>query len=201
MGEYAEYHGKEVKIGTCEDMLYLRYDQRELVKRMPHSLDPADEDTQKVIRFRFPWPDEDRVEPGSFENPDRAIHIPGLVAPEGTEHGHVQFVASAGYNVCLPCPEATPDPRIHRNGHRGAVLLVQQAVRAGKLVSIFMCGGCGARFRIEDVEHLKDALHHLRTDYDRPNAYTNDPHRAKFYATIADRIEAGYTLDLTPVSA
>ena len=31
MGEYANYMGERVKIGTCEDMLYLRWDQRHLV--------------------------------------------------------------------------------------------------------------------------------------------------------------------------
>ncbi len=34
MGEYAIYRGERIKIGTCEDMYYLRPDQVHLVKRV-----------------------------------------------------------------------------------------------------------------------------------------------------------------------
>jgi hypothetical protein len=159
MGEYATYQGRSVKIGTCEDMLYLRYGQRDLVSPEPGSGIREERD-----RFRFPFPDEDRVEPGAFTNPFRSLRLDGVRAPEGVEHDKVQFVASqSGYVCSLPCPEALSDGEsgltagtldladgrwltINRNGFRGSVLLCQQAVRDGVLAAVCECGGCGRKF-------------------------------------------------------
>lgn len=54
MGEYATFRGQSVKIGTCEDMYYLRADQAHLVKPTRGSCDPRAADVQRAIRFRFP---------------------------------------------------------------------------------------------------------------------------------------------------
>jgi hypothetical protein len=67
MGEYANYNGQRVKIGTCEDMLYLRWDQRGLVTESETPL--FDPKVLEVIRFRFPFPGEDGIEPGGFGDP------------------------------------------------------------------------------------------------------------------------------------
>src|SRR5947199_3445544 len=106
MGEYAMYGGVQVKIGTCENMYYLRADQRDQVWVMPGNVDPMDAEALGVIRFRLPWPDEDHIEPGAFERYDRALGLYGVEVPAEVEHGRVQFVASAGYNVMLSCPES-----------------------------------------------------------------------------------------------
>jgi hypothetical protein len=55
MGEYATYNGENIKLGTCESMYYLRADQRHLISG--YRFDGGD-------RFRFPFPDEDDIEPG-----------------------------------------------------------------------------------------------------------------------------------------
>jgi len=194
MGEYATYLGQQVKIGTCEDMYYLRWDQRHMVTPESGSLDPASESAQKVIRFRFPWPDEDDIAPGGFENHDRHLDV-ALKLPDGVEHYDVQFTASVGYVMSIPCPEG-PGPHAvkpHKNGWRGNVLLRQQAWRAGKLVCVFECGGCGGAFRVEDIAGLADMLAELRK---RDNK-NGDPHQSTWYGKIADRIEAGY--NLTPL--
>ncbi|HXK37027.1 MAG TPA: hypothetical protein VJ553_05605, partial [Candidatus Paceibacterota bacterium] len=64
MGEYAMFGEREIKIGTCEDMYYLRADQVQSVRktRAGHT-NVSDPDVLKVVRFRFPWPDEDGKEP------------------------------------------------------------------------------------------------------------------------------------------
>ena len=41
MGEYAKRNGKEIKIGTCESMYYLRYEHRKQVQPMPGNVNPA----------------------------------------------------------------------------------------------------------------------------------------------------------------
>lgn len=164
MGEYAKCGGKNIKIGTCEDMYYLRFDQRAMVRGVSGSVDPNGS-AALAIRFRFPWPDEDHIQPGSFDNFDRAIPAYGFAMPDGVDHYSVQFVASVGYNVCLPCPEGTPDPRIHRNGFRGSVLLVRQKLLAdGRVVPICMCGGCGALWRMEDPDDIQRLADCFRTE-------------------------------------
>jgi len=152
MGEYATVAGKQVKIGTCEDMYYLRWDQVHLVQSLAHSLNPTDRDVLKVIRFRFPWPQEDGTLPGAFDDYDKAVAVPD--APMAAmDHYSVQFSAAAGYLLCVPCPEGPNAPAgIMRNGWRGRVLLTQQAWRGGWLAPVFRCGGCGAAWSEPDPD-------------------------------------------------
>lgn len=194
MGEYATYRGQRIKIGTCEDMLYLRWDQASLVTPERGSLNPTDPDTLKVIRFRFPWPDEDNVRPGEFEDFDRGYPLRGFTQPPDLDHGLVQFRADNGYLLSIPCPEG-PDAetltfqqrigtqgykpvaaRIHRNGYGGPAGLVQQAWRNGRLVGIARCNGCNDIYRLEDK-------------------YVNAAVESLGAGKIADRLLAGYALE------
>ena len=50
MGEYAKYQGEEIKIGTCEDLYYLRADQAFKVEGIDNSLDPRDPKIAKECR-------------------------------------------------------------------------------------------------------------------------------------------------------
>lgn len=198
MGEYAKYRGEEIKIGTCEDMYYLRYDQRELVTAINGSIDPVGD--AAAIRFRFPFPDEDALEPGQFNDYDRGVAVWGVTVPEGVEHGIVQFVASAGYNVCLPCPEAGNAAHgltVHRNGFRGPVRIVQQREWEGKLVTVCECGGCEARYRLPSWSDAEPIVVALRSNADARQRESDlySPQVA-FLNTIADRILAGYALEL-----
>jgi hypothetical protein len=108
MGEYAirRSDGERIKIGTCEQMYYLRADQIAQVK----AGDSHDTDPERFkfdgIRFRFPFPDEDNVKPGEFEDFDRVFRVDGV--PMDVEHYSVQFKADNGYLVSLPCPEGLP---------------------------------------------------------------------------------------------
>lgn len=213
MGEYAKLvgTGEEVKIGTCEDMLYLRADQRHLVWPQYGNVNPQSAEDQKSIRFRFPWPDEDGIAPGGFDNPFRklAVHQP---PPEHVTHNLIQFRAAQGYNISLPCPEGNPgavrydwgdEPivaAVHRNGFAGATFLTQQAFRGGNLVPVFECV-CGARWAAWDLADIAEAiedlakrareadrLRRLDPEYKRIG---EDP-RATWLRQIAMRIGAGY---------
>jgi len=150
MGEYAKYQGKEIKIGTCEDMYYLRYDQRHDVVPMRGSLTPSAPNILKVIRFRFPWPDEDGTAPGAFDDYNRGVIIPRAAPPHGLEHYTIQWSHPAGYVMFTPCPEGTVIAGVHRNGHIGSVRLVQQAMRGGWLAPVFACATCGAKWSEPD---------------------------------------------------
>ncbi len=192
MGEYADYNGSRVKIGTCEDLYYLRWDQREKV-----SYDGTfDAETLAAFRFRFPFPDEDEAEPGSFEDYDRGLTLWGFEQPDEVDHGSVQFTARNGYLTSLPCPEGpngdSPEYVIHKNGYGGPAALVQQGWRGGRLVGIVRCNGCGARYRL-DEGYEKAAAVAIRSQADK-QAETNDAANGgtSFLHTVADRLLAGY---------
>lgn len=203
MGEYARTRkGEDVKIGTCEDMYYLRYDQREMVRAIQGSCDPVRD--AGALRFRFPWPDEDHVPPGGAEFSDngyhRSIAVDGFTAQD-VEHYTVQFTAHAGYLTSLPCPEsgaysggAGCGPRVleahpinvHRNGFSGAVHLVAQRWIEGKgLVPVLRCGGCGAMWREEDPARIEELAVAFRSMADREAKRGGRP---AFYHAIADRV-------------
>lgn len=199
MGEYAKLigSGEEVKIGTCEDMLYLRFDQRHQVWPQHGNVNPGSAEDLDVIRFRFPWPDEDPVAPGAFENPFRrlAVHVP---SPPEVEHGIVQFVASTeGYNVCLPCPEGPNQIeglKVHRNGFAGPTFLVQQAVRNHRLVAIMECV-CGRRYNLPTIIEAEPFCEDILRQAERELDYKNERSAANL-VEIARRFREGYNLEV-----
>ena len=189
MGEYASFRGQCVKIGTCEDMYYLRADQRDLVIAQPGNVRPGSAEDQKTIRFRFPWPDEDGNAPGAFEDHDRSFPVPGVRPPAGVDHYSIQFSAREGYLLSLPCPEGPPASHgltIHRNAFQGPVRIVQQAFRNGHLALVCSCV-CGARWNYPTVAAAEPIIVALRAKGDR------SPNDARRFHEIADRIAAGYT--------
>ncbi len=207
MGEHARRNatGEEIKIGTCENLYYLRADQVHFVTALPHSVDPIKD--AESLRFRFPFPSEDDVEVGNFDDYDRQRRIYG-VKPPAIEHYTTQFKATNdnGYLVSLPCPESDAYDgnelfTIHRNGYGGAVGIVQQRIWNGLLVTVGQCRGCGARFRYEtlnDVQPVLDALASEAAEQ-RLFAERNDtPGNADIADQIdefARRIVAGYEPD------
>jgi hypothetical protein len=190
MGEYASYAGQRVKIGTCENMYYLRADQRHRVGALSGNVDPVKDAPE--IRFRFPFPDEDHVEPGAFDRYDRTVGLHGIEVPTEVEHGTVQFVAP-GYNVCLPCPESAAGKasglRIHRNGHPGTVQISQQRRVNQQWVLIARCGGCDYPYRYPTLAEVEPVLVCLRSYADREPEGSS---ARAFYHAMADRILAGY---------
>lgn len=174
MGEYATYQGQNVKIGTCEDLYYLRADQATQIT--PSPMEHAD-----VYRFRFPWPDEDSNRPGTYGDHDRSLTLWGVSAPAEVDHGKVQFSHRNGYLCSLPCPEGPNVPdglTIHRNGFGGACSLFQQAWRGGLLVPILKCNGCGYCWNVPTLEDAEPVLAALEAQGEHE---------------IARRVEAGYS--------
>ncbi len=192
MGEYAKFNGERVKVGTCEDLYYLRADQAHLVKTEHGNVDPMAARDRAAIRFRFPWPDEDGTQPGAFDDYDRSVAIPGATVPAGVEHYTVQFTARARYLLSIHCPEGSEADRglkVARNGFAGAVRLVQQGYRQGVLAAIFQCGGCGARFNLPTWAEVEPVVVAIRAEADRDARQGGRP---AWWHTIADRITAGY---------
>ena len=197
MGEYAKHQGHQIKIGTCEQMYYLRADQVKFITPEHNSVNPHSLDTAGLIRFRFPFPDEDTVQPGAFQDYNRALWIYGLEVPEGVDHGSLQFTrnypSSGGISLSTPCPESKEGKasglRFGYNGYAGKVGIHSQRLIEGKLKLVCACGSCGALWRNDTLEDCAPILDNLRAEVAR------DPKdaRATLFAEVAARIEAGYT--------
>jgi hypothetical protein len=189
MGEYAIYDGHEIKIGTCEDMYYLRPDQRHLVQSSTLR-------DLTAIRFRFPFPDEDSRVPGDFDDHDRGLTVWGSTVPDGVEHYLVQFKADAGILVSLPCPYSAAAKAsaitYHFNGFRGPARIVQQRVWAGVWATVMDCGPCEARLRLPDLDAARPLL-----DAIGRQIATADRDTAAMWRSIADRVERGYHTPVT----
>lgn len=175
MGEFAHYYGDRVKIGTCEDMYYLRFNQRWDISADSESVNPADDNEAKGLRFRFPFPWEDNIAPGGYSNAFEAFRFDAdlsEIMKNQVHHHSVQFKADPGYLVSLPCPEGPDEQpfKVHRNGFKGHVHLVQQGVREGCLSPIFQCGGCRAKFYVPQ-DALAPALEKLLADYKHENDF------------------------------
>lgn len=207
MGEYAirKSDGAEIKIGTCENMYYLRFDQRHLVKGMRGNVDPNDDSEVCSVRFRFPFPWEDAIQPGEFLDSDARIKLHNVSLPDGVDHSKVQFQNAAGVLISLPCPlstegkafEAQTGLKFGFNGYSGDVGIVQQRKLSptGPLALICQCGVCGTRFNLPtkaDVAPIVEACLKEAERCNHPVPSMADPKWAKHWATIADRILAGY---------
>lgn len=160
MGEYATFNGEQVKIGTCEDMYYLRADQRHLIEG--YDFDSC----LGELRFRFPFADEDEIEPGAFADHDHGVRIPGAWSlPAEYDHvGSVQFKAEPGYLLSIPCPEGSAFEatglRIGRNGWSGGYRVKQQKWVDGAWWTVVGCGSCRGAWRlpVEVAETVADAF-------------------------------------------
>ncbi len=196
MGEYARHNGRKIKIGTCEQMYYLRADQVKLITPEPASVNPLRRDIAERIRFRFPFPDEDNLDPGCFEKHDAATYLYGAEIPAGVEHGSLQFTRNypeaGGVILSTPCPFSDAGKasglRFALNGFPGHVGIHSQRLVDGQLRLVCKCGGCGSLWRIDSLEEAAPLVDLLRRYCDKTDAART------YYETLAQRIVDGYTL-------
>lgn len=211
MGEYAKYKGQSIKIGTCEQMYYLRADQVHLITPERNSVNPLDAGVASNIRFRFPFPQEDGIDPGAFEDHDKALFCSGVSAPEDIDHGFLQFSRNypnaGGILLSTPCPLSAAGKasglKFAFNGYSGDVGIHSQRLVDGQLRLVCRCGGCGALWRndtLADCQPILDSLeeqaayldHQTRIANERPGAVQCSS-SGSFYREVARRIVAGYT--------
>lgn len=171
MGEYALNHNQRIKIGTCEDMYYLRWEDRFKVQPVSGNVDPS---TDIGLRFRLPFPDEDLVGPGGYEVYNRGLRLghtdpnyhgigkPGWVDWAGEAEmmatvGHIQLRHEpSGLLLNVPChhgfklPECGPGMNAHWNGKSHSMELTSvKAMDDGRVVPVVSCRHCGEAWRDE----------------------------------------------------
>lgn len=168
MGEYAirKSDGAEVKIGTCEDMYYLRYEDRNKVEKLPNSLDVRRE---LNLRWRLSFPDEDGVLVGEYEDYNRGARLANeaeteLEIPYLDDPGTIQLTHKSGLLLNLPCyhgrqlPEVAKPMRAFWNGKAPALELFQIKNTEDGIKPIVRCVFCGNAWRFEWVDVLKHVV-------------------------------------------
>lgn len=165
MGQY--YKGK--KIGTCENMYYIRMEfakkRAEVGGRDDDGITFAEMLIDDATRFRFPFPEEDHLANDIIDSPT----TPSVKFGIGSiEVEHVEMCISSNsrnlsnVNIFLPC--------LHSKAFKNLLQIIQtspipecevsilfQAMRNGKEKTIFGCVRCDAQqwFEDKEIEELK----------------------------------------------
>jgi hypothetical protein len=164
MGEFANYAGQKIKIGTCDEMLYLRYEDRHLVEWIKGNVDAA---SDMGLKWRLPFSDEDDSGPGRYADPFRAVQLrrgnEWFRCPEAAEQGGtIQMTHPCGYLLNVPCYHGEKLPGegkphgIQWNGRAGGFYeLVHVKNTAEGVLPVIRCRFCREAWRAEWAEVLE----------------------------------------------
>jgi len=215
MGEYLKVNGKEIKLGTCESLYYVRLSDLQEIEALGISetidgnesvkeyLDPA-----SLYRYRFPFPNEDGTPAGDYEPYDKgfAVKIDPETAPQlyrylrGTEWEHNTVCHSCNVdgaynvNILLPCPLAHDFPtnvKLSQGGASPVIEIVQQKQVEGKVWTVIRCGYCKSMIRL-DAEGGAELSATLNKQADEMAHFKDNASTVEYYREIAARIMAGY---------
>jgi hypothetical protein len=187
MGEYAirKTDGERVKIGTCESMYYLRYDDRNLVRKVENSLDPSDCEN---LFWRLPFPDEDNLQPGDYKEYNRGLRLtkPEENPPLSRKHNPYQEEFSD--------PSTIEDPGITQFTNKTGMLLNVKCFHGEKLpketeeIKAFWNGRSwfyelahvkNTEKGLLPVVHCRHCQHLWRYSWDEILPYVQDPEMKK----------------------
>ncbi len=193
MGEYLTTHtGTRIKLGTCETLYYVRYDEvlleSAINKPFAEYLDP-----KGTWIYRFPNPLED----------GESVDAANSREPFGYPIFNVSGIDIAHEDVCLPCgcdgayninvfvacpaSNGIKSYRVSQNGAAHPIKITGERIRENVkgLYTICECGYCGAAFGLDEkeAELLKAAIlaHEPIEDQPKPNSW---------YKQFAARIKA-----------
>ena len=178
MGEYIKLKdGTQVKLGTCEDLMYARYDQVVAAvpgaERLDGNAEPAAYlDPKCGWRYRFPFPDEDGIGIGQYEDYDRMVTVQindelGRISSAwGFEHYHATAkVQAKGFDrgtVCytVPCPNGAEkcDKMQYRPAGAYVGIKMQRLIETEngtQLWTVVACPYCGAMVRLDEESGRK----------------------------------------------
>lgn len=163
MGEFAlDQTGNEIKIGTCENMYYLRYEDRFKVRPKPGNINPQ---TELNLYWRLPFPAEDTVQPGFYEDAFKRVQLPYAFEEMHMKDtvknpGSIQLHSDGmGIYVHLTCyhnqqlPESSKDCRPFFNGKSPAFSLIAVTNTENGVRFKVSCNGCRTTWLcdIEDI--------------------------------------------------
>ena len=162
MGEYAQYNGEKIKIGTCEQMYYIRFEDRDKVSHKPGNVDLSDPVDVGCLRFRVPFIDEDHILPGEYEDYNRGLRLyrghEDFRPAETPEPGSMFFRHNeAGLQFSVPCyhgeklPDLGPEikPRWNGKGYAYELASIRAVYDNGvlKTFPVVRCRFCSEQWR------------------------------------------------------
>lgn len=205
MGEYIKHNGQEIKLGTCEDLYYARLDQLEqavavgILEKIGGNLEPSEYlDPKNGWRYRFPFPEEDRIQIGDFEEYDKGLVIQlqpedyGII--EGMEHSEIWHSCNVKHaynvNIAHPCSQS---PEFETTKHSPMtwriVAITQQKQVDGEVWTIIDCPYCIGKARIDREDALK-LVHSIEVGY--INQHNQTENNKAYYTEVCKRILDGY---------
>lgn len=164
MGEYAKRKsdGEQVKIGTCSAMYYLRFEDRNKVKALSGNVNPANEDE---ISFRLPFPDEDAVGIGEYEDYGRGERLNGFHDVELAKYpGTIQCRSESRLLLNVNCYhgekqiEAGGDIKAVHNQLVPAYVLTRVKRMGNTLLPVIRCEHCGKEWFMDGWQEVLDAI-------------------------------------------
>lgn len=202
MGEYVN----NIKLGTCEDLYYARLSQVQALQGAEEYRNPVN-----GFRYRFPFPEEDDVAVGEYEDYDKGllIFLDLVNAPKlwnlllDEDWNHQRLSHSANYrgvcnvNISLPCPLSHDLPldtkviELSLNGASKAIVLQQQKQVDGQVWIVVACPYCGAKVRLEPeyAEEVAACLEETAKHHDKNRIDNNG---GAYWREVARRILEGY---------
>ena len=182
MGEYVKYRGNEVKIGTMESMYYVSFKkytaalEAGLLSTALASASPEDYvRPESGSRFRFPFPDEDKLPFGRIIEPfDRGLQIK-LNPQEVPFLDEVTLAPGALYELTIIQQKLV---NRHSDGKSCLALLYHDPV-------------LGETFRIEDDDNIKALVEQVRKHHIFGE---KDLAKKEFYTEVCARALDGYGL-------
>ena len=171
MGEYAVHRKERIKIGTCESMYYLRYEDRFKVAHESGNVDPSRE---MNLFWRLPYPDEDSNGPGNYREYNRGLRLCKPASEHDQKRGHMMddFICfdlgrrpgklslshPSGLRVTVPCyhgerlPEESGGVSYGWNGKDWAYELAFLKNAATGVAPIVRCRHCGNLWSFDWVD-------------------------------------------------
>lgn len=162
MGEFAirKHDGEQIKIGTCEELFYLRYEDRGKIDPLPGNVNPQ---TDMGLYFRLPFPDEDQIRPGDYRDYRRGVRLALPADPYGdtilseeekvNAPGVIQLAHPSGLLLNVPCyhgvrlPDGGPDIQAHWNGRTWHLELRYLKTTPEGIQPVFACRFCNTMWR------------------------------------------------------
>lgn len=215
MGEYATVDGYQVKLGTCEDLMYIRRSELLAMGFVGESGScPRKSDYLVEGHFyRFPWPHEDKETAKDIAQRNPEPHfLEMLEVPESVrEHVHHKQLwhhitgPDAGYqvNVGHPCPAEIEtftgdEGKLCRSGTAGVsddektwVYPVRvKSLANGETETVFACVWCQSWFRFGNAATVAELIEANLPRIEAANNRGDDTHASRLLE-LYRRIVAG----------
>jgi hypothetical protein len=163
MGEYAirKSDRTEIKIGTCGEMFYIRYEDRDKVTHKPGSINASQE---LNLFWRLPFPDEDEIAIGEYGNHQRGQRLYTESDKYGDDlelsanPGIIQLRHESGLLLNVPCyhgkrlPEVTKPMQAFWNGKSWSLELTSIKNTTDGVKPVVSCRHCNSAWRFEWAE-------------------------------------------------